>query len=182
MQIVVPRLPSTWPNRIARTRCQPFSTRHPSRSAARYPWGAHFAIPVSLLIDLRHDLVVEHLGIQDAIKGTILGRFTALVFLLVDGALVVVFEDSKHLLKFVQHLSLVADKSLDIVSKLYLDTVKMLVDEVDNTGWCHFNFSLLFDGKDLFQSRSLRLNIRHHNIFLAMLTKTTIMNDLLDVC
>ena len=60
-------------------------------------------IPVSLLIDLRHDLVVEHLGIKDAIKGTILGRFTALVFLLVDGALVVVFEDSEHLLEFAHH-------------------------------------------------------------------------------
>ena len=60
-------------------------------------------VPVSLLVDLRHDLVAEHLGVQDAIKGTILGRLTALVFLLVDGALVVVFEDSKHLLEFAHH-------------------------------------------------------------------------------
>lgn len=60
-------------------------------------------VPVGLLVDLRHDLVAEHLGVQDAIKGTILGRFTALVFLLVDCALVVVFEDSEHLLKFAHH-------------------------------------------------------------------------------
>lgn len=94
---------------------------------------------ICLLVNLRHNLVAQHLGVQDAVESAVFGGFSAQIFLLVDQSTVIVFEGAKHELKTLEHRGFMLDESHDIFTKLLLNVIEVLVDEVDYTCRRHFD-------------------------------------------